>query len=187
MSLELIISGGQTGADQAGWRAARAFGLRTGGWMPRGFRTEDGLHLEYADLYGAKEHESAEYPPRTESNIRMVDAVLIFDTTKPPDLSSGTMLVKKTVDRMPRLDRPALSIIRGTWNGEKWILRSGEWAPGLTAAWLESLGQIGRPVKYLTIAGNRESRAKGIGAWVESYLGEVFTLLGFKRIDGEDA
>ena len=35
-----IISGAQTGADQAGWRAARAFDLDTGGWMPKGFITE---------------------------------------------------------------------------------------------------------------------------------------------------
>jgi hypothetical protein len=32
-----IISGGQSGADQAAWRAAKAFGIATGGWMPRGF------------------------------------------------------------------------------------------------------------------------------------------------------
>lgn len=44
MSL-LIISGGQTGADQAGWRAARRCGLATGGRMPREFETEDGPRL----------------------------------------------------------------------------------------------------------------------------------------------
>jgi hypothetical protein len=38
--LEKILSGGQTGADQAAWRAARSFGLPTGGWMPLGFLTE---------------------------------------------------------------------------------------------------------------------------------------------------
>ena len=35
--LEKIISGGQTGADQAAWRAAKAFGVPTGGWMPKDF------------------------------------------------------------------------------------------------------------------------------------------------------
>jgi hypothetical protein len=38
--LERIITGGQTGADQAGWRAARAAGIPTGEWMTRGFFTE---------------------------------------------------------------------------------------------------------------------------------------------------
>ena len=34
-----VISGGQTGADQAGLVAARRFGIPTGGWMPRGWKT----------------------------------------------------------------------------------------------------------------------------------------------------
>ena len=52
MSLK-IISGGQSGADQAGWRAARRLGLPTGGWMPRGFLTEDGPRPEFAREHGA--------------------------------------------------------------------------------------------------------------------------------------
>ena len=34
--LEPIVNGGQIGADQAGGRAAQAFGIATGGGMPRG-------------------------------------------------------------------------------------------------------------------------------------------------------
>ncbi|HJT77421.1 MAG TPA: putative molybdenum carrier protein, partial [Gemmataceae bacterium] len=37
--LERVISGGQTGADQAGLAAAKACGIPTGGWMPKGFLT----------------------------------------------------------------------------------------------------------------------------------------------------
>lgn len=40
--LERVISGGQTGADQAALRAARACGIPTGGWAARGWLTEDG-------------------------------------------------------------------------------------------------------------------------------------------------
>jgi hypothetical protein len=36
--LEKIVTGGQSGADQAAWRVAQACGIPTGGWMPRGFR-----------------------------------------------------------------------------------------------------------------------------------------------------
>jgi hypothetical protein len=48
--LEKIISGEQTGADQAGGRSAEACGLATDGWMTRGFLTLArsralGLHL----------------------------------------------------------------------------------------------------------------------------------------------
>jgi hypothetical protein len=52
--LTKVISGGQTGADQAGWRAARAFGIPTGGWMPLEFRTERGPCPELA-AFGAVE------------------------------------------------------------------------------------------------------------------------------------
>ena len=51
--LEKIISGGQSGADRAGWRAAKAFGVSSGGWMPRGILTDDGPHPEFADQFGA--------------------------------------------------------------------------------------------------------------------------------------
>jgi hypothetical protein len=40
--IELVITGGHTGADQAGLRAARACGIPTGGWVPRGWLTEAG-------------------------------------------------------------------------------------------------------------------------------------------------
>ena len=33
--IELVISGGQTGADQAGWRSAKKAGIATGGYMPK--------------------------------------------------------------------------------------------------------------------------------------------------------
>jgi Circularly permutated YpsA SLOG family len=71
--LERVISGGQTGADQAGWRAA---GIPTGGWMPLGFLTEDGPRPEFAELYGAVETSSAAYPPRNRMNAQAGDGTL---------------------------------------------------------------------------------------------------------------
>jgi hypothetical protein len=62
--LEKIISNGQTGLDQAGWRAARAAGIPTGGWMPKGFLTEDGPHPEFAEDFGALEWVTSEAYPR---------------------------------------------------------------------------------------------------------------------------
>jgi hypothetical protein len=53
--LDEIVTGGQTGADQADWRVARAFGIPTGGSMPKGYLTEDGPRPEFAALYGAVE------------------------------------------------------------------------------------------------------------------------------------
>lgn len=65
-----IISGGQTGADQGALVAGLQLGIPTGGWMPRGFKTEDGFNPALAALYGVKEHPSPEYPPRTKQNVK---------------------------------------------------------------------------------------------------------------------
>src|SRR5688500_14728345 len=68
MQLRKIISGGQTGADQAGLFVAKRFGLETGGMMPRGFKTLTGPDPVLARLYGLTEHESDSYVPRTHYN-----------------------------------------------------------------------------------------------------------------------
>lgn len=73
-----VISGAQIGADIAGLRAAKALGLETGGWMPRGFLSKKGFHPEYALEYGIREHMSPSYPPRTEQNVFDSDATVRF-------------------------------------------------------------------------------------------------------------
>ena len=40
--IEKIISGGQTGTDQAALDAAIKLGIPHGGWIPKGHLTEDG-------------------------------------------------------------------------------------------------------------------------------------------------
>jgi hypothetical protein len=40
VAIELVISGGQSGVDQAGLRAARTAGIMTGGTAPRGWLAE---------------------------------------------------------------------------------------------------------------------------------------------------
>jgi hypothetical protein len=61
MILTRIISGGQTGADIAGIRAAKRVGLETGGCLPRGCGTLDGPRREYIREYGMHEHRSSSY------------------------------------------------------------------------------------------------------------------------------
>jgi Circularly permutated YpsA SLOG family len=70
-----IISGGRTGADQAGWRTAQACGIPTGGRMPRGFLTEDGPRPERADLYGARARLTSSDPERTGADGRDSDGM----------------------------------------------------------------------------------------------------------------
>src|SRR4051812_17554829 len=87
--LERILTGGQTGADQGGWRAARGADLATGGRMPRGFATEDGPRPEFAGLYGAVEDESADPAARTVAPLQAAEGTLISAGAEP---SAGTAL-----------------------------------------------------------------------------------------------
>src|SRR5947209_16647845 len=87
--LDRIVTGGQTGADQAAWRAARDAGIATGGWMPRGSLTEEGPRPDLAALFGAREHESEEPEGRTLANVRDSDGTLVFVGDRP---GPGTLL-----------------------------------------------------------------------------------------------
>ena len=69
-----IISGGQTGADQAALDAAIALGLPHGGWLPRGRKTESGPLPPH---YSLRELRSARYRDRTDKNVRAADGTLI--------------------------------------------------------------------------------------------------------------
>jgi hypothetical protein len=73
-----VISGGQTGADQTGWRAAEACSIPTGGWMPFGFLSEDGPQRWFANVYGAREMPTKSYPARTVQNVMDSDGTLWF-------------------------------------------------------------------------------------------------------------
>jgi Circularly permutated YpsA SLOG family len=74
--ITLVISGGQTGADQAGWRAAQAGDIPTGGWMPKGFLTEEGPQRWLANVYGAREMPTKSYPARMVQNVKDSDGTL---------------------------------------------------------------------------------------------------------------
>lgn len=78
-----IISGGQTGVDQAALRAAREVGIATGGTAPQGYLTEDGPCLELVS-FGLVEGSSPSLSSRTLRNVFDSDATVLFgDITSP--------------------------------------------------------------------------------------------------------
>lgn len=153
--LDKIVSGGQTGADQAGLRAARAFGIPTGGQVPRGFMTEDGPRPEFADLYKMTEAPLGQQSTCTEQNVRDSDATLWFGETTTPS-------AQETVSACLALARPCLP-----------VYPSASFSPAHVATWLTD-----NQVRRLNIAGNPESESPGIGVWVEQFLGQVLRQLG---------
>lgn len=80
--LKKIISGGQTGADQAALDAAIEFGIPHGGWVPRGRMTEDG---RLPDIYRLQEISSISYDQRAEMNIVDSDGTLVVSHGKLTD------------------------------------------------------------------------------------------------------
>ncbi len=143
--IELVRSGGQTGADIGGLRGARSAGVPTCGWAPRGWRTEAGPAPWLAD-FGVMEASSADYAVRTEMNVRESHGTLLVGDRG----SAGSRL---TLDLCRRLGRPYLCVV---------------WRPGMSATprpdtvaairqWAGVLG-----IRWLNVAGNRESVAPGI-------------------------
>lgn len=160
MRLERVISGGQTGADRGGLIAAKAAGLRTGGWMPKGFLAHDGLRPELADLYGVQEHDSPKYPPRTALNVKESDATIRFATDWK---SPGEVLTLKLLERY---GRPHFAVTPG-----------GSETPAAAAAWLAR-----HAPRVLNVAGNSERTSPGIEAFVTAFLADVFAQLAAHQV-----
>jgi hypothetical protein len=155
MTLLQVISGGQTGADRAGLIAARALGLKTGGWMPLGFLANDGEHPEFAARFGIYAMSSRQYPPRTAMNVRESDGTLRF--AKHWD-SPGELL---TLKLCKKYQKPFLDIVPG-----------GKLTPNEVANWIEE-----NRIRVLNVAGNAEQTSPGIQEFVVGFLTDVFRVL----------
>ncbi|HEC67040.1 MAG TPA: hypothetical protein ENI23_17325 [bacterium] len=98
--IEKIISGGQTGADQAGLYVAKQFGITTGGWAPKEFMTRVGPNLALLrDEFGLQEHDGG-YRERTIQNIKDSDGTIILSFNWN---SRGTAL---TLNQCIKLEKP---------------------------------------------------------------------------------
>ena len=98
MVIQRIVSGGQTGVDRAALDVARELGVPSGGWCPKGRTAEDGV---LAACYKMKETPTADYPLRTEWNVRDSDATLVLTRGEPTE---GTAF---TIELARRLRKPS--------------------------------------------------------------------------------
>lgn len=95
--IEKIISGGQTGADQAALDAAIKLGIPHGGWVPKGRMTENGpLH----EKYNLIETPTNLYPERTERNVVDSDGTLILSHGH---LTGGSEYTRKMALKLNKL------------------------------------------------------------------------------------
>jgi hypothetical protein len=91
--LTKIISGGQTGADQAGLEVAIKLNIPHGGWIPKGRLTENG---PLPDKYNLQEMPGKSYPKRTEQDVMDSDGTVIFSHGK---LTGGSALTAQLAEK----------------------------------------------------------------------------------------
>ena len=152
-----IVSGGQTGVDQGALHAAIDLGLEWGGWVPKGWRTENGT---VGALFRPKmhEHASANYLGRTRRNVVDSHATLIITNTYP--LTGGTLKTRYFCQELMR---------------SHFVVSLGEDDPvGKVQRWLGQFFAAEHPVPFvLNVAGPRESKASGIQKRTRKFLTEV--------------
>lgn len=155
-----VISGGQTGVDQAALRAAISCGLRTGGYAPKGWLTEDGPAHWLAD-YGLVECPDPGYAARTHANVLRADATLLLVCGIIGYGSRGSRLVSGLACAA----------------GKTLIVVDLDRQPDAAATAHRIAVEAALP-PVLNVAGNRESGNPGIGAKAGRFLIDLFTILG---------
>jgi hypothetical protein len=171
--LSKVISGGQTGVDQAALRSARAAGIPTGGFAAKGWQTEDGPAPWLAD-FGLEQFKSGGYAVRTRANVAISDGTLLLSDR---ELSGGSLLTFKECKRagVTRL----VVFLKPPPRSARALDAAARAFAEQTAAWMVAVADAGEwvrghGVKVLNVAGPRESKAPGIGSLAEAFLGDLF-------------
>ena len=149
-----VISGGQTGADQAGLQAAQDAGIPTGGWAPLGWKTSIGPHpWLLREQYGLKEYPIEGYRARTWANVKDSDGTirLAYDFNSPGERCTKNATVA--------YQKPSLDI----------ELPAQQQAAAEIVAWLDK-----HRIEVLNIAGNKESIERPVYDQVVLLLKTVF-------------
>lgn len=134
--IKKIISGGQTGADQAALDAAIKFEFPYGGWVPKGRKTEAG---PLPEKYNLKEMPTGSYPKRTEQNVIDSDGTVIISHGK---LTGGSKLTDTLAEKHLR---PCLHV---NLNKTPAFI-----AESIISSWIDL-----HKIKTLNVAGSRASK-----------------------------
>ena len=147
VTLDKIISGGQSGADRAALDVALQLGIPAGGWCPAGRRAEDG---PIPERYPLTETKSPTHSVRTRRNVREADGTLVFNLG---ELDGGTLL---TVTYAAKRGKPCLLVQ---------LDEPGHPDVAAVRAWIAA-----HRIRVLNVAGPRESKRAGIYAATRGFL-----------------
>lgn len=154
--LKKIISGGQSGADQAGLVAAKEFGFESGGWAPKGWKTSQGKRQGLLQtVYGLQEHKGG-YRERTWTNVEDSDGTirLAHNFNSPGE--------KCTLNAIKRYKKPFIDVNLNNPQPHK-----------LIAEWIQD-----NNIEVLNIAGNTQPKhGPNVFREVLLYLRRVLTFL----------
>lgn len=148
-----VISGGQTGVDQAALKAARDVGLTTGGYAPKNFKTEVGYSPWLAEAYGMVECSSEDYMQRTRRNVNKSDATLILCMDQDSPGTKATILHCKNVKMPYYIIDLSLNVV-DVYDVLGWLKLHN--------------------VQTLNVAGNRESKNPGVFDLAYKVLYSIF-------------
>lgn len=163
--IKKIISGGQTGADQAGLLVGKHLGISTGGWIPKGCITQDGKAPHLLEQFDLQEHTSYKYSPRTYCNVRDSNGTIRFARNFQ---SAGERCTLKAIIyyRKPYFDFYVCEDRMGLLYIPKIEERAREFK-----GWIKE-----NNIRTLNVAGNSEKSCPGIELFVFKTL--VFILKG---------
>ncbi len=122
-----IVSGGQTGADQAALDVAILFHIPYGGWVPKGGLAENfpcapGLLNRYQKMVEAETSDPSE---RTKLNVRDSDVTIILVQSINQTKLPGTKLTLETANRLGRpyliqvVDEPHAAVKLSQWLSDR--------------------------------------------------------------------
>lgn len=159
LNVNKIISGAQTGVDQGALLFAYKNGLGYGGYVPKGFKMEDGAELDddiTTILQKMIELKSSRYSVRTRKNIEAATATLIISVNG--KMGVGTKLTEKICKE---IDKPYYVVDFTVDSGEISFKDSMLDING----WL-----MNNDVSTLNVAGSRESKNIGIQKATYNFL-----------------
>ena len=172
--LEHIITGGNSGVEQAAWRVAKRWGHKTSGMMRKEFMTDCGQMSQFAELYSAKESRFSTRRSSVQTNVQNSNAVLWLGPKDCHGYNDVLNTCSHTSERCTERTEHSLSRRIITVEDMESRMRKHE------AIGMIPIRDLLMTTKKVFITGPMESQEPGIGEMTERFLDTVFNMMKTK-------